>query len=72
MRRKRKNPIPILLLWSKTEQKRFIDAVERFVCAANDLQLVAGELRAEHDRHRRPRPRPNQSAAVDAQTAGPV
>jgi hypothetical protein len=47
--RKRKNPIPIILFWSKREQKRFIDAVERFISAVGDIEslLVEPKRRAQ-------------------------
>lgn len=47
MKRKRKAPIPILLLWSKGEQLRFIDAVEKLVNYVRDLGDQVEQLRSE-------------------------
>lgn len=56
--KRRKKSVPIMLFWSKQDQKRFIDAVERFTATAADLAVVAAELRQEHERRRRRRARP--------------
>lgn len=41
MKRKRsRKTVPIMLLWSKRDQARFIDAVERFQALTNDLEKI--------------------------------
>lgn len=53
MKRKRRKDTPLLLFWSRSEQKRFIDAVERLVSVVNDLradQLAQQEERSERAR----------------------
>lgn len=57
MKRKRKQPVPIMLLWSRADQRRFIDAVEELVALVGDLRV---ELEAAK-RRRRPR-RPAEAA----------
>lgn len=57
MKRRRKQPTPIMLLWSKAEQRRFIDAVERLVSTVNDLVVLLEETK----RRRRPRRRPEEA-----------
>lgn len=37
---KRKRSIPTMLLWSKGEQRRFCDAVERFQSLVNELEKI--------------------------------
>lgn len=54
MTKRRKRPIPILLLWSKSEQRRFCDTVEKLVSQVNDL----GAMLAEQTRKRAPRRKP--------------
>lgn len=39
-KRKRKSSVPILLCWSKRDQLRFVEAVERFQSLVNDLEVV--------------------------------
>lgn len=38
--KRRKNSIPVMLLWTKRDQQRFIEAVERLCSAINDLERV--------------------------------
>jgi hypothetical protein len=40
MKRKRKKSVPILLFWSKRDQRRFIDAVEKFCGLVNDMERI--------------------------------
>jgi hypothetical protein len=40
MTKRRKKPVPIMLFWSKAEQKRFIGAVERLVGLVGDLEVI--------------------------------
>jgi len=40
MKRRPKNFAPIVLGWSKSEQRRFIDAVEKFHALVSDLERV--------------------------------
>lgn len=40
MKRKRKRSVPTMLFWSKSEQRRFIDAVEKFAGLVNDMERV--------------------------------
>lgn len=39
-RRSRKSSVPLLLFWSKRDQVRFIDAVERLCSLVNDLSTL--------------------------------
>ncbi len=43
--KKRKKSIPLMLFWSKAEQRRFIDAVERFVALVGDLQVLLDPIK---------------------------
>jgi prophage DNA circulation protein len=43
MATRKKRQTPIMLLWSKQEQRRFVDAVERLISAIGDLQMVLAE-----------------------------
>lgn len=40
MKKRKRNSVPIMLLWSKRDQARFIDAVERMQSLVNDLERV--------------------------------
>lgn len=42
-KRKRKAPIPLALLWTRRDQLRFIDAVEKLVSHGNDLAVLLRE-----------------------------
>jgi hypothetical protein len=44
MAKRRKTQPPIALLWTRRDQRRFIDAVERFVGLVDDLAQMTGEL----------------------------
>lgn len=44
MKRRTKVRPPIALLWTRRDQKRFIDAVERFVATVGDLVIFGREL----------------------------
>lgn len=56
---KRKRSVPIMLFWSKSEQRRFIDAVERFAGMVNDLERILAPVK----RRRAAKIDPNQAAA---------
>jgi len=60
MARKRSRSTPLMLLWSKAEQRRFIDSVERLVSTVNDFSAFL----ADQSRRRRPRS-PSNPALVD-------
>lgn len=47
-----KRETPLMLFWSRTEQRRFIEAVERLVSTVHDLEA----LLARKKRARRPAP----------------
>jgi hypothetical protein len=55
MKRRRKSS-PLLLFWSRTEQRRFIDAVERLVSTAHDLAEAAKEILAARKKRRKKSP----------------
>jgi hypothetical protein len=56
MAKRRKTRPPIALLWTRGDQKRFIDAVERFVGLVDDLAQLMGELQFRQRRSpRRPK-----------------
>lgn len=38
--KKRRKDLPLMLLWSKRDQRRFIDAVEQLVGQVHDLQTL--------------------------------
>lgn len=40
MSRRKRRDVPIMLLWSRAEQRRFVDAVERLVGAIGDLEQI--------------------------------
>lgn len=71
MKRKRKRPIPILLLWSKGEQLRFCNAVEQLVSAARDLAGQVTELRAERQAAQRKYER-RRAARAEAEQLTPA
>ena len=54
MKRKRTSS-PLMLFWSKRDQRRFIDAVERFQSLVNDLDAVMVEAKLRSAARRRPR-----------------
>lgn len=58
MARRSKRSTPLMLFWSRAEQRRFIDAVERLVSTVQDLEV----LLARKKRERRAAP-PSGSAA---------
>lgn len=39
-RKSKRRQVPIMLLWSKREQLRFIDAIERLVSIVGDLEIL--------------------------------
>ncbi|MFO0967863.1 MAG: hypothetical protein U0793_20055 [Gemmataceae bacterium] len=43
----RKKETPLMLFWSRTEQRRFIDAVERLVTTVGDLETVLARKKRE-------------------------
>jgi len=55
MPKRRKRQTPIALLWTRRDQLRFTESVERLCGLINDLAVIAGELRAEHATRKRPR-----------------
>jgi hypothetical protein len=59
--KRRKRVTPIALLWTRRDQLRFTDAVERLVAQVGDLQLIVRALQAEHA----VRPRRRRAAAAD-------
>lgn len=40
MARKKKKGVPLMLIWSRRDQQRFIEAVERFQSLVNDMERV--------------------------------
>jgi len=40
MPKRRKRSVPIMLFWSRCEQRRFIESVERMQSLVNDLEKV--------------------------------
>jgi hypothetical protein len=63
--KRRRRQTPIALLWTRRDQLRFTDAVERLVSIVNDLVVVVGELKKERVR-RRPTKRPVNAPAESA------
>lgn len=61
MSKKRRRSMPSMLFWSRTEQRRFIDAVEKLVATVNDLSAFLSEAK----RRRRPRPEAHQAPPVN-------
>ncbi len=47
MAKRRKQPVPIMLLWSKREQARFSEAVEKLVGQVGDLEILLSKPRAK-------------------------
>jgi hypothetical protein len=43
--KRRRRSTPLMLFWSRAEQRRFIDAVERLVATVNDLETLLRERR---------------------------
>lgn len=62
--KRRKKVTPIALLWTRRDQLRFSQAVERLQTVLNDLVVVVEELKRERVHKRRPR------AAATAAIAG--
>lgn len=60
MKRKRTRRItPIALLWTRGDQRRFTDVVEKLVAHVNDLAVILSELKELHQaRSRRRRQAP--------------
>jgi hypothetical protein len=48
-KRKRTSP-PQILLWSRRDQARFVQAVEHLVSEVNDLRVLVVQMRADVDR----------------------
>lgn len=46
-RRRTKRATPLMLFWSRAEQRRFIDAVERLVNTVNDLETLLARKKRE-------------------------
>jgi hypothetical protein len=59
MAKRRKRCVPIMLLWSKAEQRRFSDAVERLIALVNDLAYLLEEHRRRRRRTTQPREGPS-------------
>jgi hypothetical protein len=57
-KRRKRSPTPIALLWTKRDQVRFIDAVERLSSLVYDLTNVVIQLKEETAK--RPRRRTRQ------------
>jgi hypothetical protein len=68
MTKKRKRPVPIALLWTRRDQLRFSDTVEKLVRVVNDLVVVVEELKRE--RVHTPQPRRRKAAAAAAADRG--
>jgi hypothetical protein len=45
MKRRKRASMPIMLFWSKAEQRRFVDAVERFVGLVGDLETILAPVK---------------------------
>ena len=60
MARRAKRSTPLMLFWSRAEQRRFIDAVERLVSTVQDLEAFL----ASKKRERRPRPPQGPAAST--------
>lgn len=65
-KRKSKRSMPVLLCWSKRDQLRFIEAVERFQSLVNDLELIlaAPKRRSEAARKANETRKANGAAAT--------
>lgn len=51
--RRAKRITPIALLWTRRDQLRFTESVQRLVAATHDLQLALAELKREVVRRRK-------------------
>lgn len=69
--KRRKKPVPLMLFWSKREQARFIQAVERFQGIVGDLETALTALKLIVQLKSRPRPSTRQPVltAADQPTA---
>jgi hypothetical protein len=54
-KRRKRSVVPIALLWTRRDQLRFTDAVEKLVSLVNDLVVVVEELKRERLHKKRPR-----------------
>lgn len=53
MKRKGKRSIPVMILWDRKQQQRFVEAVERLVSFTNDLEvLLAAKKRRSAAAHK--------------------
>ena len=72
-RRKRKSQAPNFILWSKWDQKRFVDTVEKLTAVVNDLVHANVQLQASITllqakvarKQRKPRPEPAAVGALE-------
>lgn len=44
-KKKRRTSMPVLLCWTKRDQLRFIEAVERFASLVNDLETILAPVK---------------------------
>lgn len=63
-KRKRKSSMPILLCWSKRDQLRFIEAVERFQSLVNDLEVILASPKRRSEAARKANETRKAAAAV--------
>ena len=72
MVKRRKRPVPIALLWTRRDQLRFTDTVERLVSVVGDLVVIVEDLKRQRAAAPRPRrvkaapPADGQAAMADA------
>jgi hypothetical protein len=58
-----------MLLWSRPEQRRFIETVEQLIGIVRSLEMEVAVLRVQIDRLEKVGPKPKKSAAQKAEDA---
>lgn len=69
-RRKTRYSTPLMLFWSKRDQRRFIEAVERFVSLVNDLDVLVSTAKRKRQARLPAIPADNGAASPLVVTGG--
>jgi len=58
MKRRKKNPRPLCVIWNARDQRRFIDAVEKFAGLVGDMTILLEAAKRRKKRYVAPMPDP--------------
>jgi len=67
-KRKRKS-VPLMLFWSKRDQQRFIESIEKLVALVNDLEKIVEPAKRRKAAKQKPAAVPSSPAAVPSSPA---